>query len=278
VAVAGADQALYAAKRAGRDRILVHGQSHTTSGSIAGLPAFTMVTQPIIDLTNSTVTSHEALARFSGSHADSSVEEVFHRAHLAGDGDLLELATIRAAVELPGRPSGHDLFVNVSARAVVSQRFLTGLPVDLHEIVIELNEDPDDVEPRAVAAALTSLRERGARIALDDIGAGGQEFARLANLRPDVIKVDRSLVAGCSGDDARSAVLLALVTYADRLGVLVCAEGVEEIQDLDRLMDLGVTHAQGHLLAAPGQGWQSPTPLPFRRRHFPRPTSTEAVS
>jgi diguanylate cyclase (GGDEF)-like protein len=277
VAVAGADQALYAAKRAGRDRILVHGQSSTGSGPARGLPAFTMVTQPIVDLTTSTVTSHEALARFSGPDADSCVEEVFRRAHSTGDGDLLELAAIRAALALPGRPADHDLFVNVSARAVVSQRFLTGLPPDLSELVFELNENPDDVEPLAVAAALSSLRARGARIALDDIGAGGHEFARLANLRPDVIKVDRSLVAGCAGDNARSAVLLALVVYARRLGVMVCAEGVEEIEDLDHLMELGITHAQGHLLAAPGRSWRPPTPVPLRRRQFFRPTSPETV-
>jgi EAL domain-containing protein (putative c-di-GMP-specific phosphodiesterase class I) len=151
--------------------------------------------------------------------------------------------------------------VNVSARAVVSERFLAGLPTHLHGVVIELSEDPDGIQPAAVAGALAELRARGARIALDDVGAGSQEFARLATLRPDVIKVDRSLVAGCSTDATRTAVLFALVTYAHRLGLTVCAEGVEQLDDLLHLAEIGVTHAQGHLIAFPGRTWQPQLPL-----------------
>ena len=276
-AVAGADQALYAAKRAGRDRILVHGQVLSGTATVRSLPLFTMVTQPIIDLTTSTFSSHEALARFSGLEDRGGVEEVFRRAHAAGDGDLLELAAIRAAIELPGRPPGHDLFVNVSARAIVSERFRAGLPSRLHGVVVELNEDPDGVEPAAVAAAVAAIRARGARIALDDIGAGSQEFARLAGLRPDVIKVDRSLVADCSTDATRSAVLLALVTYARRLGLTVCAEGVERVDDLLHLVEIGVTHAQGHLLAIPGRIWQPEVPLVLEPHRFSRPVAPESV-
>jgi len=258
-AVAGADEALYAAKRAGRDRILVHGQALSTT--TRSLPSFSMVTQPIIDLTTSSVSSHEALARFTGLEGGGGVQEVFRRAHTVGDGDLLELAAIRAALDLPGRPYGHDLFVNVSARAVVSERFLSGLPTQLHGVVIELSEDPDGIQPAVVAGAVAALRARGARIALDDVGAGSQEFARLATLRPDVIKVDRSLVAGCATDATQTAVLFALVTYARRLGLTVCAEGVEQLDDLLQLADIGVTHAQGHLLALPGRTWQPQLPL-----------------
>jgi EAL domain-containing protein (putative c-di-GMP-specific phosphodiesterase class I) len=276
-AVAGADEALYAAKRAGRDRILVHGQALSPVSAIRTMPLFSMVTQPIIDLTTSTVASHEALARFSGPEGREGVQAVFRRAHLAGDGDLLELAVIRAAIALPGRPEGHDLFVNVSARAMVSERFLSGLPTQLRGVVVELSENPDGVEPAAVAGAVAALRARGARIALDDIGAGSQEFARLATLRPDVIKVDRSLVAGCSGDNTRTAVLLALVTYARRLGLMICAEGVEQVDDLLHLSELGVTHAQGHLLAIPGRIWQLQVPLAIGPLRFPRPIAPESV-
>jgi EAL domain-containing protein (putative c-di-GMP-specific phosphodiesterase class I) len=122
-------------------------------------------------------------------------------------------------------------------------------------VVFELNEDPDQVDPTAVALAIADLRARGARIALDDVGAGSEEFARLATLRPDVIKADRSLVDGCATDPGRSAVLRALVTYAEHLGVQVCAEGIEDIADLEHLSALGVDHAQGYLLARPGTTW-----------------------
>jgi diguanylate cyclase (GGDEF)-like protein len=276
-AVAGADEALYAAKRAGRDRIIVHGQDLSVPMTARSLPSFSMVTQPIVELTTSTICSHEALARFTGLEGLATVEEVFRRAHAAGDGDLLELAAIRAALDLPGRPKGQELFVNVSAQAVISERFLSGLPNHLQGVVVELSEDPDGVDPAAVAGAVAALRARGARIALDDIGAGSQEFARLATLRPDVIKVDRSLVTGCATDATRTAILLALVIYARRLGLTICAEGVEQVDDLLHLAELGVTHAQGHLLAIPGQTWQPEIPLVIGPHRFTRPVRPETV-
>jgi predicted signal transduction protein with EAL and GGDEF domain len=98
-AVADADEALYAAKRAGRDRILVHGRAVSAPATARSLPAFSLVTQPIVKLATSTVVSHEALARFAGLEARTGVAEVFRRAHAAGDGDLLELAVIRAALD-----------------------------------------------------------------------------------------------------------------------------------------------------------------------------------
>jgi EAL domain-containing protein (putative c-di-GMP-specific phosphodiesterase class I) len=165
------------------------------------------------------------------------------------------------------------LFVNVSARAIVSERFIAGLPTHLAGVVVELSEDPDGVDPASVLASVAGLRARGARIALDDVGAGSQEFARLATLRPDVLKVDRSLVVGCATDVAQTAVLLALVTYARQLELMVCAEGVEDVEDLLHLAELGVTHAQGVLLAAPGEVWNPQVPLVIGPRRFQTTTT-----
>jgi EAL domain-containing protein (putative c-di-GMP-specific phosphodiesterase class I) len=110
----------------------------------------------------------------------------------------------------------------------------------------------DDVELDEVASVTARLRARGARLALDDVGAGAQEFARLARLRPDVVKIDRSLVSGCSDNPGNAAVLRALVSYAQDMRLTLCAEGVENVADLRQLMALGVTHAQGYLLGRPG--------------------------
>jgi diguanylate cyclase (GGDEF)-like protein len=253
-AIAAADEALYIAKRAGRDRVVVHGAEAALTPMLE-LPPFTMVTQPIVDLITSKVTAHEALTRFTGPEGASGVQEVFGRAHLDGNGDLLELAAIRAGLALGGRPAGQDLYVNVTARALISERFLEGLPLGLQGIVFELGEDPSDIELGRMTGMIALLRERGARIALDDVGAGGEDFARLARLRPDIIKIDRSLVDGCAQDAGRTAVLRALLTYADQFGLITCAEGVESVADLEHLRLLGITHAQGYLLARPSSTW-----------------------
>jgi diguanylate cyclase (GGDEF)-like protein len=253
-AVAAADEALYEAKRRGRDRVVVHGDVVLAAAPDADLPELTMVTQPIVDTRTFGVAGYEALARVAGDQR-ASIQEAFRRAHADGHGDILELMAVRAAIALPGRTPGHDLFVNVSAPALVSPRFLAGLPERLDGVVVELGEDPGDVPAEDVAVALDVLRSRGARVALDDLGAGAQELARLAVLRPDIVKIDGSLVDGCSRDPGRTAVLRALVTYADDLGLAVCAEGVEDPADLDHLVSLGVSHVQGYLLARPAPGW-----------------------
>jgi diguanylate cyclase (GGDEF)-like protein len=255
-AIAAADEALYAAKRGGRDRIVGYGDSDPAPRSNP-LPALTMVIQPIVDIATFKVTAHEALARFSGPDGVREVQDVFRRTYLGGDGDLLELAAVRSALALAGRPEGQDLYVNVTPRALTSGRFLAGLPTRLTGIVFELSETSDDVDLMTLSHAVTRLRATGARIALDDVGAGAgaQEFARLAALRPDIIKIDRSLVHGCAEDAGRTAVLRALVTYARDLGVATCAEGVEDVEDLRHLTTLGITHVQGYLLARASSNW-----------------------
>jgi diguanylate cyclase (GGDEF)-like protein len=254
-AIAAADEALYIAKRSGRDRIVIHKPTDLPLDVTQPLPGFTTVIQPIVNIVTSVVSAHEALTRFSGQNSSRGVQEIFNQAHLDGHGDVLELAAVLAALNLDGLPLGHDLYVNVSARALASERFLTGLPARLGNIVFELSENVDDTELSKVGNAIGRLRSRGARIALDDIGAGAQEFARLAILRPDIIKIDRSLVAGSAHDTGRTAVLHALVAYANHLNLLVCAEGVETTADLHHLSTLGITHVQGFLLARPGTTW-----------------------
>jgi diguanylate cyclase (GGDEF)-like protein len=261
--VAWADEALYRAKRAGRDRVVAHAISQTLYAD-PRLPELIIVTQPIVYLASGRVVAHEALSRFPTAQAE--VHSVFVRAHRQGYGDLLELEAIRAAMGLPGRPAGNDLFVNASTAAMSSPRFWEGLPDDLRGIVFEVTES-EQPAPTGVAEQVERLRSRGARIALDDLGTGASDLAWLAELRPDVIKIDKSLVQESHRHAGRRALLRSLGAYGDAARAHVCAEGVETDDDLRGLTRLGITHAQGYLLGRPGPQWQ-PTiaqPVPGQR-------------
>ncbi len=253
--VACADQALYDAKRTGRDRVLVYGSMAVDASRTPALPPFSIVLQPIVEVATGRIVGHEALSRFEGRANDP--RAVFRLAHLDGYGDLLEAATILAALDLSDRPEGQALYVNASARALASTRFWMRMPERLDEVMVELTEDTVHIDSATLADAVARLRARGASIALDDLGAGVGEFHRMAALCPDVVKADRSLVHGCATQPGQSAVLRALVTYAEALGTLVCAEGVEDWADLDHLEELGVSLAQGYLLGRPDPEWRA---------------------
>ena len=255
-AVACADQALYEAKRTGRNRVLSHGGMVVDKTRPPAMPAFRIVLQPIVDIATGRIAGHEALSRFDGRDSDSDPRGVFRVAYLDGYGDLLEAATIVAALALPDRPAGQALYVNASARALTSSRFWASMPARLDTLVVELTEDLEHVDGATLADAVARLRARGASVALDDLGAGVGEFHRMAALRPDVVKADRSLVHGCASQAGQAAVLQGLVAYARAVGAQVCAEGVENIADLDHLGELGVTLAQGFLLGRPDPNWR----------------------
>jgi EAL domain-containing protein (putative c-di-GMP-specific phosphodiesterase class I) len=102
-----------------------------------------------------------------------------------------------------------------------------------------------------VLAALRPLREQGLHLAVDDTGAGYASFQHVLRLRPESIKLDRSLLSEITTDPARRSLVTAIVLLALDLGATVVAEGVEDEAELCALADLGVHLAQGYLLARP---------------------------
>ena len=93
--------------------------------------------------------------------------------------------------------------------------------------------------------------QTGLRLAVDDTGAGYASFNHVFELRPDSIKLDRSLVTGIDHDAARRGFVTAIVVLALELHATVTAEGVETPGELDVLRLLGVDTVQGYLLARP---------------------------
>src|SRR3954452_15656750 len=126
---------------------------------------------------------------------------------------------------------------------------------DLSHLILEVTEDEVMAEGGALEERLMELRRRGARLAVDDIGAGYAGLKQVMRLQPDVLKLDRSLVAGVSSDPAKGAMVDALVRYSRRIDADVCAEGVETLEDLEALADLDVTYGQGYVLAHPAPPW-----------------------
>jgi GAF domain-containing protein len=121
---------------------------------------------------------------------------------------------------------------------------------DLDGVVIEVTEHAAS-DPGQLQEQLAELRRRGAAIAIDDVGTGYAGLLRLAIMRPDFVKIDRTIVTRARDCPAQQAVLEALVTFAHRIGASTIGEGVESLEDLVMLAEFDVDFAQGWAIGKP---------------------------
>ena len=124
--------------------------------------------------------------------------------------------------------------------------------VDLGRVVVEVTEHASVTDYTTLERPRQRLRDLGVRLAVDDAGAGYSSLRHIVALSPDLIKVDRALVADLDTDRARRALVMAVVVYALEIGTtMVVAEGVETAGELETLKSLGVDAAQGYLTGRP---------------------------
>ena len=216
----------------------------------------TTVLQPIVGLADMRMVGAEALTRFEGAGTP---DLWFTRAAELGLGAELEMSTIRSALALlPSIPAEVYLSVNVSTATVSGPALREALAaVDARRVVLEITEHSSVSHYDELTRDLDELRGLGARVAVDDAGAGYASFRHILALRPHTIKLDRDMVRGVDGDRAREVLVGALASFDESLSATVVAEGVETAGELDTLVRLGIACGQGYYLARP-----APLPLP----------------
>jgi diguanylate cyclase (GGDEF)-like protein len=256
--------ALYWAKRSGKSRTRRFDPDHVRlSGDapqrseiqrILDERAIEPHFQPVISLTTGRVIGYEALARFPDA-PDRPPAMWFAQANASGLGPELEAAAIKAALAAVGRPPDTYVAVNVSPSALSTDAVKAALPRDLSDVVIELTEHEVYVGDSLLAGALADLRQRGARIAIDDAGAGYAGLKQVTWVRPDIVKLDLELTRAIHADPVRMALVESLVRFARRVGATVCAEGIESIEDLETLANLDVPWGQGYIIGRPAPPW-----------------------
>ena len=129
------------------------------------------------------------------------------------------------------------------------------LPDDLSGLVIEITEHEEVLRDDSLQTVLAPLRARGARIAVDDAGAGYAGLQQVMRMQADITKLDRALIEDVHLDRVKAALVRSLVHFAGENGAELCAEGIECLDELTTLAELGVTLAQGFVLARPAPAW-----------------------
>jgi EAL domain-containing protein (putative c-di-GMP-specific phosphodiesterase class I)/DNA-binding NarL/FixJ family response regulator len=240
--------------------------------------AFAMFFQPIVELSRGATVGFEALARFV-LEPIRGPDAWVAAAYRVGLGVELEMACVEAALRrIPMLPPQCFLSVNVSPQAMTAARLAELMDRSVGtQIVLEMTEHAPVRHYAVLDAALDRLRTRGVRLAIDDVGAGFASLRNLLRLRPDFIKIDRSLCRHVSTAPGK-ALLEGLVAFAGLTDAKVVAEGIETPEELVGLRSVGVDFGQGFLLGAPRslprRSARRDRPGPFNRRWgLPIPTS-----
>lgn len=247
---------------------------HVAIEEIIGRGLITPVYQPIVRLHDGTLHGYEALSRISQPGIIENSEELFARAGELGLASSLEMLCRKKALvnvrelDIPGK-----IFLNVSPALFqsrdhergVTANLLDELRIERSRIVFELTERTIIEDYDLFLRGVAHYREQGYSIAIDDLGSGYAGLQILARLEPEYVKLSRFLIANIERSPTRQALVESMVTFCNKTGARVIAEGIERPEELEYLRALGIHFGQGYLLAKP-----SAVPVPFavRKDHF----------
>jgi diguanylate cyclase (GGDEF)-like protein len=276
------DVALRVAKRTGISQLSVYagdpiagrgqGGAHDALERLIGGEGLEMAVQPIVSLPDGTVHAYEALARFRLG-ASSSPLHWFALADEFAVRDRLELACLRTGLKLlSDLPAGARLSVNLSGPLLLDPRTSALLRETPHldRLILEVTENSLLEDTPGVAAEIERLIGEGVNFAVDDMGAGYSGLRQITAVRPNYLKLDRSLISGIDSDPDRGALVSAMLGYVRQTGGHLIAEGVETQAELDTLRQLGVSLIQGYLLGRPAAPWPAVTAPPAPVNSLPR--------
>jgi EAL domain-containing protein (putative c-di-GMP-specific phosphodiesterase class I)/CheY-like chemotaxis protein len=206
-----------------------------------------VVFEPICTLAGKTVGA-EAIARFTRTPRQN--PGCLAEARPGALPVQLEITAARAALaQLPSLPEPLHLRIRVSPATLVGDAFRSLLEQsDSARVVVEIADHTRLDDGLGLRRALCALRAHGARVAIDSTGV----FANVRNahrLRPEFMKLDRSLIPGIETPGPRQALATAVIAFCERIDATVIADGIERAPQITTLVDLGVRYGQGPFFA-----------------------------
>lgn len=221
-----------------------------------------MAYQPIVSWSEQRLFGFEALVRTSA--PDFPNPGVFLAA-----GEKLKLLNtlgqrIRATVAttLSQNPGTTAAFVNLHCQDLDDEALYSPeAPLSAHasRVVLEMSERESMDDVGDLRGRIARLRALGFRIAIDDLGAGYAGFNAIAQVEPDIVKIDMSLVRGVAVERTKRKLIASIVTVCRDLGIQVVAEGIETVTERDALIELGCDLLQGYLLGKPQRSFEAVT-------------------
>jgi len=225
------------------------------------------VYQPIVTLRSGQIYAFEALARGPAGSTLETPAMLFDFAEEIGTIFALEKACREAAIRgFASRNRCGRLFCNVHPRTLLDPAFTPGetrrlldkYGLEPRNVVLEITERHSVKDFNLFHRTLDHYRNAGYGVAVDDVGTGYSGLTTIAEIRPDIIKLDMSLVRGVDANPVKRSMIETLLTFADKVGCRIVAEGIETEAELTCLLRLGVHYGQGFFLGRPED---QPAPL-----------------
>ncbi|MCF6138541.1 EAL domain-containing protein [Pseudalkalibacillus berkeleyi] len=216
-----------------------------------------LYSQPIIDIEQLDVTAWEVLTRGPKDTVYENPLQLFTMARQTNMLYPLELLVVKKALhQMHGQET---IFINVTPMTIAHQHFTEDIRsillqhphIDPSKIVFEITERESIDRYPHISKTVEGLRQQNIRIALDDTGAGYASLNSISFLRPDIIKVDRSLIENINGNKLKESMLQGLLHIAKEANALVVAEGIETAEEASVMKRNGVHMVQGFFYARP---------------------------
>ena len=209
-----------------------------------------VVYQPIVSLTTMEPFAYEALVRSDSPHWTSPpklFEEAIKSGYVGALGRAIrELATTHSP-EMP-------LFLNVNPNEFDESWLVQpDDPIFTHDqpIYLEVTESVPLTHFAYCHSVLREIRGKGVALAVDDLGAGYSNLKYIVDLKPEIVKLDRMLIADLASDRRAQVLVRHMVRLCHELGALVVAEGIEQETEMNVVIDCGAHYGQGYYFARP---------------------------
>ncbi|MCE4046305.1 EAL domain-containing protein [Lysinibacillus fusiformis] len=224
--------------------------------------------QPIVDLQTAQTIGFEALNRPIPSELFTSVDQFYE---FVGQTDcvfLFECFCRNLSLQRFKERMDNDLvdknllvFLNIHPNVLLDKKYHSGETLQLlkelgikpQQVVFELTERSAVIDFVEFERVLSHYRSQGYRIAVDDVGSGYNSLKTLIYLKPEFIKLDRSLIKCIDQISEQQQLVTLLMKYAEQAKTKIIAEGIERQEELEYLHRIGIHYAQGYAIGKPAK-------------------------
>ncbi|MDR2400497.1 MAG: GGDEF domain-containing protein [Deferribacteraceae bacterium] len=224
------------------------------------------VYQPIVSLSDGSIFGYEALSRISEKKFEMNIEQMFRTADRMNRSWELETLCRKRALENAAKlDKEKKLFLNVNSNIINDEKFKEGFTksrldrygLNSDNIIFEITERVAALDSKAFLSSIEHYKNQNYGIALDDVGAGYSGLNLIANVLPNLIKLDMNLVRNIDKDETKQLLCKAMVEFGKNTGIYLVAEGIESEEELKTLINLDVDLGQGYFLGIPQEGFEN---------------------